>query len=120
MPAALRTATKINKQLDALTEAVELARRAATQARRLDQPGPLSLADRLLADLTTQRRLDDPMTAREREVAGLVTQALSNRQIAERPVLSERTVESHVHNILTKLGMTNRAELIARLLSHPQ
>jgi len=141
--AALRTATVINTQLNAqpwlthtwltladvlrrrggpgaLTEAVELARRAGTQARRLDQPGPLSRADRLLAELTTQRRLDDPMTAREREVAGLVTQAFSNRQIADRLVLSERTVESHVHNILIKLGVTNRAELIARLLGNPQ
>ena len=55
-------------------------------------------------------------TAREREVAGLVARALSNRQVAERLVLSERTVESHVRSVLAKLGLTNRAELIAHLL----
>jgi DNA-binding NarL/FixJ family response regulator len=48
-------------------------------------------------------------------VAGFVTQALSNRQIADRLVLSERTVESHVRNILIKFGLTNRTELTAHL-----
>jgi DNA-binding NarL/FixJ family response regulator len=79
-------------------------------------PGPLARADRLLTDLDAQRRADDPLTVREREVAGLVAKALSNRQIAERLVLSERTVESHIRNILTKLGLTNRTELTAHLL----
>jgi DNA-binding NarL/FixJ family response regulator len=47
-------------------------------------------------------------------VAELVVRALSNREIAESLVLSERTVESHVRSILGKLGAANRAELIAR------
>jgi DNA-binding NarL/FixJ family response regulator len=98
------------------TEAAGLAARAAAEARRLDMPGPLARADRLLTDLDAQRRADDPLTVREREVAGLVAKALSNRQIAERLVLSERTVESHIRNILTKLGLTNRTELTAHLL----
>jgi DNA-binding CsgD family transcriptional regulator/DNA-binding transcriptional ArsR family regulator len=97
-------------------EAVRLVTRAAAEARRLDQPGPLTGAQRLLADLNAQRLADDPLTAREREVAGLVAKALFNRQIAERLTLSERTVESHVRSILTKLGLTNRTELTAHLL----
>jgi len=57
------------------------------------------------------RRGRSPLSGREVEVADLVAAALSNRQIAERLVLSERTVESHVRNILTKLGFTTRTEI---------
>jgi DNA-binding NarL/FixJ family response regulator len=78
-------------------------------------PGPLARADELLADLGSRRA--DPLSARERQVAGLVAKALSNRQIADQLVLSERTVESHVRNILMKLNLTNRVELAARLLA---
>ena len=51
------------------------------------------------------------LTAREREVAGFLSQGKSNREIAEDLVLSERTVESHVGNILTKLGFDSRAQI---------
>ncbi|GAA3020466.1 helix-turn-helix transcriptional regulator [Streptosporangium longisporum] len=98
-------------------EATALAVRAAAEARRLGMPGPLDRADRLLVTLEAGRRTGDPLTAREREVAGLVAQALSNRRIAERLVLSERTVESHVRSILAKLGLANRTELVAHLLA---
>ncbi|WP_228709486.1 response regulator transcription factor [Amycolatopsis keratiniphila] len=43
----------------------------------------------------------------------LLADALSNRRIAEKPVLSERTVESHVRSILAKLGLANRTEVVA-------
>lgn len=51
------------------------------------------------------------LTAREREVARLVARGKSNRNIAGDLVLSERTVESHVTNILLKLGFTSRAQI---------
>jgi DNA-binding CsgD family transcriptional regulator len=51
------------------------------------------------------------LTSREREVARLVSQGRSNREIAEALVLSERTVENHVGNILTKLGFDSRAQI---------
>jgi DNA-binding CsgD family transcriptional regulator/tetratricopeptide (TPR) repeat protein len=53
------------------------------------------------------------LTRREREVAKLVTRGLTNRQIAEELVLSERTVENHVSNILKKLKLSSRAEVAA-------
>jgi DNA-binding NarL/FixJ family response regulator len=52
-----------------------------------------------------------PLTDRETEVLKLVAKGLSYRQIAERLVLSHRTVQNHVQNTLGKLQMHNRVEL---------
>jgi non-specific serine/threonine protein kinase len=54
-----------------------------------------------------------PLTAREREVAALVAEGLTNKQIGERLVISERTVDNHVQRILARLGATNRAQVAA-------
>lgn len=51
------------------------------------------------------------LTEREREVAVLIAQGESNREIAAELVISERTVESHVGNVLNKLGFGTRAEI---------
>lgn len=53
----------------------------------------------------------NPLTNREMEVAELVAQGLTNRQIAEKFVLSRRTVDGHVERIFTKLDFTSRAQL---------
>jgi DNA-binding NarL/FixJ family response regulator len=52
------------------------------------------------------------LTPRELEVAGLMSHGLSNRQIATRLLISQRTAESHVENILGKLGFTSRVEVV--------
>ena len=53
------------------------------------------------------------LTARQREVALLVAEGLSNRAIAETLVVGERTVETHVGDILSKLSFTSRAQIVA-------
>jgi len=54
-----------------------------------------------------------PLTRREDQVAVLVARGLSNRDIARSLVISQRTAESHVANILTKQGFTTRAQIAA-------
>jgi DNA-binding NarL/FixJ family response regulator len=55
---------------------------------------------------------DDRLTPRELEVVKLIAEAFTNRQIAETLKLSEKTVESHRANVLSKLGMRDRVELV--------
>jgi DNA-binding NarL/FixJ family response regulator len=55
---------------------------------------------------------DEPLTPREQEVLKLIAEAHTNKQIAETLHLAEKTVESHRANILAKLGMRDRVELV--------
>jgi pimeloyl-ACP methyl ester carboxylesterase/DNA-binding CsgD family transcriptional regulator len=56
----------------------------------------------------------EALTRRERDVAGLAVQGLSNREIAERLFISERTAETHVANAYLKLGVNSRLDLVRR------
>jgi len=65
---------------------------------------------------------DEPLTKREFEVAALIENGLSNREIAERLVISKRTADGHVERILTKLGFSSRVQVaawVARRASRP-
>ena len=53
------------------------------------------------------------LTAREREVAVLIAQGLTNRDIAQKLVVSERTAENHVQHVLNRLGLRSRAQVAA-------
>lgn len=55
----------------------------------------------------------DGLTEREREVAQLIAEGKSNRAIAEKLVVSERTIDTHVEHILSKLQFTSRAQIAA-------
>lgn len=59
----------------------------------------------------------DPLTARERDVLMLISQGITNREIAKCLFISESTVRSHVHNILSKLQLTNRVQAAAFALA---
>jgi non-specific serine/threonine protein kinase len=54
-----------------------------------------------------------PLTSRERELVGLLTQGRTDRQIARALVISERTAHAHIRNILAKLGLQNRVQIAA-------
>jgi non-specific serine/threonine protein kinase len=59
------------------------------------------------------------LSKRELEVARLVASGMTSRAIAERLFLSERTVESHLEHILTKLGFSSRAQVAGWVAAHP-
>ncbi|MCL5998397.1 MAG: response regulator transcription factor [Chloroflexi bacterium] len=83
-----------------------------------------SIAKKLLLDYLrraqTGESLSTPeqLTLREHEVLALIAEGLSNREIAERLVLSRSTVQTHYSHILQKLGLQNRVELIRYALRH--
>jgi len=72
-----------------------------------------SIANKLMRELQRVSNLaptEDPLTAREVEILKLVAQGMSNQEIAEKLVISERTVRTHVTNILGKLHLANRTQ----------
>lgn len=109
---------------DLLLLAADAAAQAATVRRDAGAPGPAAAAAdraRALAERCGGARtpaLDDAFTTaalseREREIANVAAEGLTNRQVAERLGVSVRTVESHVYHARTRLGLADRAELIA-------
>lgn len=67
-----------------------------------------------------RREADFTLTKREREVAALITAGKSNKEIAAHLVISQRTAETHVEHILTKLGFTSRAQIATWMTQHQQ
>ncbi|MEZ0364405.1 LuxR C-terminal-related transcriptional regulator [Mycobacterium sp. pUA109] len=118
-------------ELGALALAADAAAQAAAEhgrgGHRGKEIGSSTRADRLAgrcglrtpATVAAARPL--PITGREREIATLVASGWSNRQIADRLVVSVRTIDGHLYRIFAKLGINNRDQLIELLApGHPQ
>jgi DNA-binding NarL/FixJ family response regulator len=87
--------------------------------RRLSD-GETVIDPTIVARLLGRRRRDDPLarlTPREREVLALVAEGLSNRAIAERLFVTERTVEAHTKQIFEKLGLFDDPTTHRRILA---
>jgi DNA-binding CsgD family transcriptional regulator len=101
-------------------DAVE-AKALANRARRIAHALGMAAYLRPIADLLA--RLDAApdsvlLSTREDEVARLVAEGLTNREIAQRLFISERTAQNHVQHILTKLDFTSRAQIAAWVTAH--
>ncbi len=73
------------------------------------------MCDRLASLAGVQNGSGEPLTRREREVAALVAEGLSNKEIAIDLRIGPATVKNHVHNILDKLNVRRRAAVAGRL-----
>lgn len=96
----------VSRDLETDASLADVRDLAAAEFERLDMPGPLATARALKTHDTS------PLTPRENEVAALVAQSMTNREIAARLFLSERTIESHIRSILAKLNFTRRTEIV--------
>ena len=85
-------------------------------ALSLDEAAALGVEGEDRADV--EGRGVDPLTPREREIAALVAEGLTNPQIAERLAISSGTVRIHVERILGKLGLTSRVQVATWVVRH--
>ena len=98
------------KQVEGL-DLIETIRRAGTGESLLDPAVVQQVTDRLRTPPPEDARLAR-LTGQERRILALIADGLTNRQIAAELHLAEKTVESHRANLLRKLGMRDRVELV--------
>ncbi|WP_196777833.1 ATP-binding protein [Lentzea aerocolonigenes] len=92
---------------------------AALRALGRDADTVQRAADRAIRALGMTAFTVTELSSREHEVARLVTDGLTNRQIARQLVISERTAQNHVQHILTKLGFSTRSQIAAWMSTRP-
>jgi DNA-binding CsgD family transcriptional regulator len=91
----------------------ELLSAKPAEERSYREPDARAQSPRPLTELKAEKARFAGLTAREREVAVLITHGLTNSSIADQMMLSERTVTTHISNILSKLGYTSRTQIAA-------
>lgn len=82
---------------------------------------PRALMEKLLGryrQLTHASRAIDDLSVREKQILALAGKGLSNSEIADHLHLSTHTIKSHIHNALSKLGASNRAQGASLVLGH--
>jgi DNA-binding NarL/FixJ family response regulator len=108
--------------MDALLLAAEAHGDAALAHRRAGRPSSwraargralalAALCEGARTPALLRLELPEPLTAREREIASLAASGMTSPDIAKRLVISVRTVENHLQQAYTKLGVCNRADL---------
>jgi DNA-binding NarL/FixJ family response regulator len=121
LPNRARTKLAFGEHLRRGRKRVDARRHLRAALVLFDELGATPWADRAAQELRasgeTARRRDNTtvteLTAQERQVATLVRQGLSNRDAAAQLFVSHRTVEFHLRNVFSKLGISSRAELAA-------
>ncbi len=99
--------------------ALAIAGRKSEAITIFEEVGAYGAARRLREELiprNRQGRAANSLTPREDDVAGLVIEGLSNREIADRLSVTEKTVETHLASIFGKLGIRSRLQLESRLI----
>ena len=100
-----------------ITEFVAAIRAVAAGHRVFPSSLTESLFTQIVEDATRKGTVDIDdvkMTTREREIVDLITDGLSNKEIAKKLSIATDTVKSHVHNILEKLSLRSRVQVAAR------
>lgn len=106
---------------DGSSEDLTATIRAVARGETLYSPRMVAALLRRLATLAQdipppRSEVDERLTPRERQVAHLIGQGLSNKEIARRLCISLPTVKNHVHNILQKLDVSRRGQAAAHLI----
>jgi NarL family two-component system response regulator LiaR len=100
-------------------ELVEAIRATARGETRLHPDVIRKLMEQVVAQpASTKPEEIAQLTERELQVIRLVSQGMSNREIAETLVISEKTVKAHVSNILSKLGLDDRTQMAIYAIKH--
>jgi predicted ATPase/DNA-binding CsgD family transcriptional regulator len=105
----------VKSALDALGEERHAAVWRAAARRPLGEIVALATTDADKPGEPPAGQPADALTARQLQIARLVAEGLSNRQIAERLIISKRTVDAHMEHIFAKLGVTSRVQIASRL-----
>jgi DNA-binding CsgD family transcriptional regulator len=106
---AYERSTELFRQVVVLRE----SRQRHAAQRPVTRSSPITAPPATAVEVSTEGDPWAPLSAREREVASLVTHGKTNHQIANALVLTEGTVANHVRRILQRLGFESRARLAA-------